>query len=258
MIQARKGSTRLHNKICLPLGDSVALVKMVERVKRAKTIDETIVATTTLLQDQEIVALCRSNGISVFQGHPSDLLDRHYEVMKHFNGDVIVKIPSDCPLIDPKVIDEVVGYYLRNESRFDYVSNLHPQSYPDGNDVEAFSKETLIRAWIEAKAVEEREHTTPYIWNNPRKFRIGNVGIAKDYSLTHRWTLDYYEDYLLIKEVFHALSPVNPFFEWKDIVDFLDRNPQIKRLNKNFLGYVWYAKSSYPIQTQDKDFRGVG
>jgi spore coat polysaccharide biosynthesis protein SpsF len=103
----------------------------------------------------------------------------------------VIKIPSDCPLIDPVIIDKVILYYISNKENFDFISNLHPPSYPDGNDVEIMSFKTLENTWINAKKDFEREHTTPYIWENPDKFRIGNVvwESGLDYSMTHRFTL---------------------------------------------------------------------
>src|SRR5690606_10660564 len=122
-----------------------------------------------------------------------DLLERHYKAGLKFNADAIVKIPSDCPLIDPLVITKVINYYKNNTNKFDYVSNLHPPSYPDGNDVEVISMNALKEAYNNAKKIFEREHTTPYIWENPDLFRIGNIKweTGFDFSMTHRWTIDY-------------------------------------------------------------------
>ena len=133
------------------------------------------------------VDVCRENKINFFRGHPLDLLDRHYKAALEYKADVVVKIPSDCPLICPDVIDNVLDYYIENKSKFDFVSNLHPATHPDGNDVEVIPVEILKAAWEEAKQDFEREHTTPFIWDHPERFRIGNVEweTGLDFSKSH-------------------------------------------------------------------------
>ena len=143
VIQARTASTRLPNKVLLPLAGKTVLSKMVERVKFSKLAGEVVVATTTGTDDDRIEELCRKEKINFYRGHPSDLLDRHYRAGLKFDADTVIKIPSDCPLIDPKIIDKVISFYLKNSDKYDYVSNLHPASYPDGNDVEIMSMDAL-------------------------------------------------------------------------------------------------------------------
>ncbi|NWG27209.1 MAG: NTP transferase domain-containing protein, partial [Ignavibacteriaceae bacterium] len=167
------GSSRLPGKVLLPLAGKALLLRMYERVSFAKNAGEIVVAITEDKNDNQLLEICEQNGIKVCRGSTFDLLDRHYQAAKKYNADAVVKIPSDCPLIDPEIIDKVILYYINNKEKFDFVSNLHPPSYPDGNDLEIMSFETLETAWKEAKKDFEREHTTPYIWENPEKFRIG-------------------------------------------------------------------------------------
>ncbi|MCA6394697.1 MAG: glycosyltransferase family protein, partial [Cytophagales bacterium] len=173
IVQARTSSTRLPGKVLLSLCGDTLLARMIERVSLAKQIGKIVVATTTSDEDAQIVEWCVRNQIEVYQGSKSDLLDRHYQVAIKYRADVVVKIPSDCPLIDPNVIDKVIKYYLTNENKFDYVSNLHPATFPDGNDVEVMSFAALEQAWENATATMELEHTTPYLWENPNNFKIG-------------------------------------------------------------------------------------
>src|SRR5262249_36585416 len=154
---------------------------------------------------------------------PTDLLDRHYRAAINLGVDAVVKIPSDCPLIDPAVIDRVLTFYLENP-KFDYVSNLHPPTYPDGNDVEVISMAARERALIESTKSYEREHTTPFLWDRPRQFRIGNIKweTGLDYSMSHRWTIDYVEDYAMISAVYDELwSQSKPVFSIDDILKLL-------------------------------------
>jgi len=252
-IQARTSSSRLPNKVLMPLYAEPLLFRMIERVKRASLSGVIVVATTERPEDDIIEQLCIKRGIHCFRGSLHDLLDRHFQLALEYNAEALVKIPSDCPLIDPAVIDQVIGYYLRHNNEFDYVSNLHPPSWPDGNDVEIMSFETLRTACEKAQKDFEREHTTPYIWENPDRFRIGNVKwlSGNDFSTSHRWTIDYEEDYLLICEIYEKLYPVNPFFGLDDILALIERHPGIAKLNRHRAGHCWYDNHLDELQNID-------
>lgn len=242
IIQARMESSRLPGKVLFPVLSKPLLIRMIERVKHSKLSGNVVVATSHRESDDPIHDLCYARGIDCFRGHPTDLLDRHYQAALHFLADAVVKIPSDCPLIDPHIIDKVIGAYIENYPAYDFVSNLHPASYPDGNDVEIMSFATLEKAWKQASKNFEREHTSPYIWENPDEFKIGNVcwDTGLDYSTTHRWTIDYEEDYHLIKRIYELLYPVNPAFRMDDILQLLEKNPELKQLNSKYIGKYWY------------------
>ncbi len=251
VIQARTTSARLPNKVLLPIGDRNILARMVERVKNAHLSGVVVVATTNAKEDDPIEELCIREQINCYRGHPTDLLDRHYRVGFKYNADVVIKIPSDCPLIDPKIIDRVIKYYIKYKDEFDFVSNLHPATYPDGNDVELISMNALKYGWVRAKKSFEREHTTPFFWENPERFRIGNVEweTRLDYSMTHRWTLDYEEDYNFIKRIYDELYPSNPRFDLYDILSLLKRKPEIAEINKKYVGVNWYRHHLNELKT---------
>jgi spore coat polysaccharide biosynthesis protein SpsF len=170
-------------------------------------------------------------------------------------GDVVVKIPSDCPLIDPEVIDQVIVRYHDIHFVIDYVSNLHPQSYPDGNDVEVFSMQALECAWREATAAHEREHTTPFIWDNPDRFFTANVKweTGRDLSRTHRWTIDYPEDYALVSKIYDHLWSPDRIFSLDDILGLLDEEPSLMSTNARYAGVKWYHKHLSRLRTVTKD-----
>ncbi len=251
VIQARMGSTRLPGKVFLPLADKPLLLRMYERVSFSKFKGEVVIAITEDDSDNELQKLCQQNNIKVFRGNTLDLLDRHYQAAKKYSAEVVIKIPSDCPLIDPEIIDKVIQYYISSRNKFDFVSNLHPPSYPDGNDVEIMSFASLENAWINAKKDFEREHTTPYIWENPDKFRIGNVlwETGLDYSMTHRFTIDYKEDYQFIKTVYDELYFSNPKFELNDILRLLEAKPELKKINEMYCGVNWYRNHLDELKT---------
>lgn len=251
VIQARTGSSRLPNKILLPLANKPLLYRMFERVAASKMCGTIVIATTTDKSDDVVENLCNKFNMICYRGHPTDLLDRHYQAALKYNADAVVKIPSDCPLIDKSVIDKVLNYYMENLNYFDYVSNLHPPTYPDGNDVEIMSFKALSDAWENANRELEREHTTPYFWENPDKFRIGNViwETGLDYSMSHRFTIDYEKDYNFIKQVYDELYSVNPIFTLNDILDLLDRKPEIKKINEEYCGVNWYRNHLDELKT---------
>lgn len=255
VIQARIGSTRLPGKVLLPLSGAPLLIHLVNRVQQAKYHGKIVVATTTSPLDDPIQELCVNEGISCYRGHPTDLLDRHYKAGIKFGADAVVKIPSDVPLIDPDVIDRILQVYLDNPKTFDYVSNLHPPSYPDGNDVEVISMWALKKAWFESLQPFEREHTTPYIWERPDQFRLANVPweTGLDYSMSHRWTIDYPEDYTFIKAVYENLYPLKKYFSLKDILDLLNSSPDLRKINNSYCGVNWYRHHLDELTTIDSD-----
>jgi spore coat polysaccharide biosynthesis protein SpsF len=255
VIQARKGSSRLPGKVMLPLAGEPLLVRMVQRVTAAKLAGKVVVATTQEEKDDEIETLCKDYGFECFRGHSTDLLDRHYQAGKMYGAGAVVKIPSDCPLIDPAVIDRVIQYYLDHQTELDFVSNLHPATYPDGNDVEVMSWGTIEKAWQEAKKDFEREHTTPYIWENPDKFRIANLAweTGLDYSMSHRLTIDYPEDYEFIRRVYNELYERNPVFSLEDILGLLQQKPEIYEINSKFAGVNWYRNHLDELKTIRND-----
>ena len=224
---------------------------MYERVSLAKSAGEIVVALTNEELDDQLALLCQKNNIKIFRGSSFDLLDRHYKASKEYGAEVVIKIPSDCPLIDPHVIDKVILYYINNRDKYDFVSNLHPPSYPDGNDVEIMSFKALENAWINAKKDFEREHTTPFIWENPDIFRIGNVIWERglDYSMTHRYTIDYKEDYEFIKRVYDKLYLKNKSFGLNEILILLEEKPEIKKINEMYAGVNWYRNHINELKT---------
>jgi spore coat polysaccharide biosynthesis protein SpsF len=252
IIQARTGSTRLPGKVLLPILGRPVLSWMLERVAAARELDELVVATTSLAEDEPIRALAADLGVLCLSGHPTDLLDRHLKVARARSADALVKIPSDCPLIDPRAIDLVVGHFRRHHPRLAFVSNLHPPTWPDGNDVEVLRVDVLEEAWCLATRTFQREHTTPFIWDQPERFALDNVlwPTGRDLSATHRLTLDYQEDFQLIAEIFAALyRPTRPAFSMEEIVAYLEAHPEVRALNARHLGSSWISGHAAELNT---------
>jgi len=233
----------------MPLQGKPLFVRQAERVKAARLCGRVVIATTTEAGDDPIAAICAQEGLDCFRGDAHDLLDRHYLAALRYPAEAVIKIPSDCPLIDPAIIDQVISFYLEHAGEYDFVSNLHPASWPDGNDVEIMRFSALERAWREADRPLEREHTTPFIWERPELFRIGNVEYQQDLSMSHRFTIDYAEDYAFIRAVYDELYPANPLFGVEDILDLLGRRPDIYAINCGYAGVNWYRHHLDELKT---------
>ncbi len=239
IIQARLGSTRLPGKVLLDLEGRTVLEQVIERVKSSRFINEVIVATTINKEDLEIVKLCASLGISLYCGSVDDVLDRYYQAARLFKADHIVRITSDCPMIDPKIIDDVITLHLRENA--DYTSNTLKETYPDGQDTEIFTFNALKEAWKNANLASEREHVTPYIRKNPA-FKLLNLESKINLS-KKRWTLDNPEDYEFIKIIYENLYYKKPLFNMDDILDFIAENPEIEKINQSIIRNKGYLKS---------------
>ena len=232
IIQARISSTRLPGKILKKIEGKTILEHVINRVKAAKNLDDVIVATTVRKEDLEIVKLCANLGIGIFCGSEDDVLDRYYQTARLFKTKNIVRITSDCPLIDFKIIDDVTDLYFKK--KVDYVSNTIPETFPDGEDVEVFSFKALKIAWENAKMSSEREHVTPYIKNNPKIFRTVNFR-CKINLADKRWTIDEPEDFEFIKIIYKNLYPKYPLFGMDKILHFLIKHPEVEKINKNII-----------------------
>jgi spore coat polysaccharide biosynthesis protein SpsF (cytidylyltransferase family) len=244
IIQARVSSTRLANKIMLDISGKPLIWHIINRVSKVKSIDKIIVATTTNSDDNIIVDFCKINSIVVFRGSENDVLDRYYQAAKKYLADVIVRVTGDDPLTDPKVIGKVIKCFLDERGKVDYVSNNLKATYPEGLDVEVFSFAALEKAWKNAQLPSEREHVSPYIKNHSEIFSLKNVECEKDLS-NLRWTVDYEKDYIFVKKVYQKLytSTNNGVFSMEDVLDLLQKEPQLMEINKNVLRAEGYIKS---------------
>lgn len=241
IIQARTGSTRLPGKVLLKINSKSVLEHVVGRVMRSRLISKTIVATTIEDEDLQIVKICALKKIPVFCGSMNDVLDRYYQAARLHNPDQIVRITSDCPLIDSEIIDLIIKKHL--ETRADYTANtLLKETYPDGEDVEIFTMASLKKAWGEARLSSEREHVTPYIRNHPEKFKLNNVKNSENLN-DKRWTLDNPEDFKFIKKIYSFLYQENPNFGMPEILKLLKRHPRLELINNRIKRNEGYEKS---------------
>lgn len=231
IIQARMGSTRLPGKVMLDLCGKTVLEHVIQRVKRVKNIDEIVIATTIDKKDDVIVEEAMKCGVKVFRGSEEDVLSRYYYAAKENKADVVVRITSDCPLIDQEITQKTIDYYLINKDKFDYVSNTLERTFPRGLDTEVFSFKVLEKAFNEAILQRDREHVTPYIWDNPEMFNLGCYKSDVDYS-KYRWTLDTEEDFELIKRIYEKLFYLKSNdFSMEDILKVYEKDADLFYIN---------------------------
>ena len=228
IVQARMGSTRLPGKALLDIAGMSMLARVVERTRRAQAIDRVIVATTTKAQDDRLAAHARELAVDVYRGDEEDVLDRYYQAARLHMLDVVVRITSDCPLLDPGLVDRVVRPLLDPSSKVDYSANTVRRTYPRGLDVEAVPFATLERAWREAQSPHERAHVFPYVYEHPDKFSLAGIADAVDRS-DMRWTVDTEEDLRFVREVYQALGARD--FTWVDVLQVLEARPELLRIN---------------------------
>lgn len=234
IIQARVGSSRLPGKIFMNLSGKAMLWHVIKRCQQAKLANTVVIATTTKKDDDKVEEFCKKNHVLCFRGHSNNVLTRYYKAAEKFQLDIIVRITSDCPLTDPIVIDSCVKKF--SENKYDYVSNVNPKrTFPRGLDVEVFSFKALKKAYLEAKKPYEKEHVTPYIWENSKKeFSVGSpVKAFGIYKRDYRLTVDYRDDFKLMRKVYQKFYKENKIIDAKKVILFLDNNPKIANINSN-------------------------
>ncbi len=239
MIQARADSSRLPNKVLKTIEDKPLLWHVINRAKQVKNVDQIILITTRREIDKKIIDIANESQILSFQGDTLDVLNRHYQCALKFNADPIIRITSDCPLIDPKLAEEILEFFLSNN--YDYVSNTISPTYPDGLDTEIFSFMALKEAANQAKLKSEREHVTSYIKNNSEKFKLYNYKNKQDYS-KFRWTVDEKSDLEFVRRIYFEMSP-KKIFSMNDILEIISKNPEIQKINSGIMRNEGYMKS---------------
>ena len=231
IVQAHMGSTRLPGKVLLDLAGEPMLARVVNRVRRAQTLGEVLVATTMQSADEAIVRLCIERGWPCSRGSEEDVLDRYYHAAVAHQADVVVRITSDCPLIEPEVADRVVQEFLERQPEVDYACNVLPRrTFPRGLDTEVMRFDVLERAWREDLNPAWREHVTPYIQRNPGLFHIHGVTSGADYSHM-RWTVDTPEDLAFVRCIYDHFG--HDRFSWREVLAVLEQHPEWLEINRH-------------------------
>jgi spore coat polysaccharide biosynthesis protein SpsF len=230
--QARMTSTRLSGKVLKQVLGKSLLEYQIERLRRVALADQVVIATTTNDTDQPIIDLCDRLSIPSYRGSENDVLARYHGAAIAHQADVVVRVTSDCPIIDSQVIDQVVQFYLDAYPKYDYVSNSLERSYPRGMDTEVFAFKALDEAFYQATAQGDREHVTPFIHQQIARYQLGQLNYFEDRS-NHRWTVDTPEDFELIKRIIATLYPMKPEFSLEDCLELLSQNPEWMAINQH-------------------------
>jgi spore coat polysaccharide biosynthesis protein SpsF len=240
--QARSSSTRLPNKVLMTIGHQSLLELHLKRILKSRKITQLVVATTTNPEDVAIADIAQWLGLEYYRGSLNDVLDRFYRAVETKDADYIVRLTSDCPLIDAELIDKVIQKAV--DENLDYCSNVLEPSYPDGQDVEVFRFSALKQAWMEATKTSEREHVTPYIWSNST-YKGGTLFTSGNFSEGYkfdglRMTIDEQRDFDLIQQL---ILRVGTEKTWLEYANFLEQHDEIRTINQTITRNEGYTKS---------------
>lgn len=203
---------------------------VIERLKSSKFINEIILAIPETKKNDVLETFCKKHDVKFFKGSEDDVLARYHGAAQKFNCDIVVRVTSDCPLIDPKIVDKVIKKHLK--TGVDYTSNIFERTFPRGLDTEVFNFKILNKTFKEAKEKHQREHVTPFVWEQPNVFKIGCLKANR--KLNHpeyRWTVDVKEDLKMIRKIFKILYKPNKFFSAESVIDLLNERPEIAEIN---------------------------
>jgi spore coat polysaccharide biosynthesis protein SpsF len=228
-IQARMSSSRFPGKVLEELGGVPMIVFMARRARLAATLDDVVVVTSVDASDDSMAQELARHGVPCFRGDLRDVLKRYADAAAAHQATEIVRLTGDCPLIDPSVIDEVVQ--ARRTAGADYSSNIDPPTYPDGLDVEAFTRDALLRAHSEAHLSSEREHVTPWMRTDGARLKRVNCRALADFSAV-RLTVDYPDDLQVVRAVIARLGAAQRF-DLFDVLRCLSRDPEILKSNRH-------------------------
>jgi len=241
IVEARLSSKRLPKKVLLKVLERPLLDLMIERLKKISFAEDIIVATTTNKNDDEIANLAKNSGVKFFRGSENDVLGRVVGAAKENKTDIIVQITGDNPLVDKEVVENIIKYYTTNQDKYDFVSNdvgiyndTFKQEFPMGLNTKVFSSSLLSDIEKITNNPVDREHVPNYILKNYNKYRVKNFKAENKYCRPDlRFTLDYLEDFKVIKSIYENLYKKNKNFTAIDIFNFLDKNPKIKKINSH-------------------------
>ncbi len=231
IIQGRMSSSRLPGKILQDIAGEPMLMRVVERARHIQAVDEVVFATTIDPSDDPVEAFCRQNGVPCFRGSLPDVLDRFYQAAKVYRADTIVRLTADCPLLDPRLVDDTLALFRRTGA--DFAANRLPppyrRTYPIGLDCEVCTFAALERAWIEATELHNREHVMPYLYEVKDRFKVAVLDNPQDYG-SLRWTVDTPQDLELVRQVYARLGG-RPDFTWLDVLAIFEREPGLANIN---------------------------
>ena len=227
IIQARLSSSRLPKKVLKPMLGKPLISYTLSRLKTLQCKAKVVLATTNLPADDEVELYCRKNKVDVFRGSEANVLKRYYHCAQKYSAKTIIRITGDCPLVDPNLLEKMLNFYLKNQSAYDYVSNVLDRSYPKGLDIEIFNAKALEKSYFEAQSNYQQEHVTPYIYQNPKLFRLYNFKDQDNYS-HFNVSVDTQKDFDFVEKLIKKYYPTNPLFGLEEIKEYCRSNNEVK------------------------------
>jgi len=233
-IQARMGSTRLPGKALMKINDRTLIEWIKYQLSFSKKISQIVLSTADTKENDPLEDLAQKIELDYYRGSETDLVTRLLATAEKFKADAIVRITGDCPLVDPELVDELSQIYLNKSPNIDYVTNILPPTFPDGLDIEIISTKTLKKLDKEIKSPLYREWITTTILENPHQFKVHNLSYKNNISHL-RLTVDYPEDFELVKIIFTKLHHDNNFFILADILRLFKKDPQLVKINEKWV-----------------------
>ena len=228
-VQARLNSSRLKDKVIKKINNKTLIEILLKRLSKSKLVDKVVVLIPEEKNENELEKLIKEKGFEVFRGNKNNVLDRFYKASKKYKSHYIIRITADCPLVDVKIIDKLIKIIIKK--KYNYVSNTSPATFPDGLDAEIFTTKILHHTWKKAKTKYDKEHVTPFMIRSKSKKKF-NLMYKKDLS-SNRLTVDYIEDFQLIKKIFNYFKP-NIYFNWEKVFELKNKKKQWFYKNKDY------------------------
>lgn len=229
-VQARMTSSRLPGKVLMDVSGKPVVRRIIERLQASREIDEVVLEITTQKEDDTLEALGKRIGVPVHRAENEHLVEAYYDIAKRWNANALVCITGDCPFVDPDLVDELVRIFRKNPDAYDFITNVLPPTWPDGLDIFVYPTKILEHFYTNRATLLYRYPVTFNFSKNPERYRIYNLKSGMDLS-SLRWTLDYPEDMDLVRQVFSALLPEKPLFKTADILELLQRKPELLEIN---------------------------
>lgn len=229
IVQARLGSTRLPGKVLLDLAGQTVLEHVLKRCAAIPGVDVVCCATVVGEENDQIARIAETCGAVAFRGSEDDVLDRYYKAAQSLGVDMVMRVTSDCPLIDPYICGEVAK--LQVESEADYACNFMPPTYPHGLDCDVFTYQWLERAAREAQSAGDREHVTPFIRNHPAARKVNLTGPGRGIE-ANRWTIDTEQDLMFLRKLFARLPPDPSSWSYKVPLAIVEQDETLKMINQ--------------------------
>lgn len=246
----------LENAAYFPIGGVEAALMLYRRLKKVKLISDIIISTSSKTPDKKLYELFKNDNIEISKTIATNNLERITRIAFEHQADYVVLVTNDNPLIDIEIIDTLIEFCIESKEEYDYAGNMHPESYPAGNKVEIIRTASLSYGLRYSKFDYERKYITPFFWDEPDQWNIGNMSIKNDISKKYRYCMEYPEDLKVINLIYEELFKASDNVSYTEIVDFLRKNPEINKINERYKGTHWYREHFSKLKTiSGKDTR---